>query len=77
MERGNFQKTGFLSARNDYSVKLLNISIAGRLLNLLKGTFSNGCILDVDSGTSILEMGADNQVLNALDSILIGLISQN
>ncbi|KAK6132085.1 hypothetical protein DH2020_034151 [Rehmannia glutinosa] len=65
-EKGNFQKTSFLSARNDYSVKLLNLSIGGRVLTLPRGTFSSGCVFDVGSGTTYLEMGAYNAVKNAL-----------
>lgn len=64
--RGNFQKTSFISAGSDYSVKLLKISVAGHLLTLPRGTFSKGCILDAGSAASMLEMGAYTPVLNAV-----------
>lgn len=64
--KGNFQKTSFINSGRDYSVKLLKISVAGRLLTLPRGTFSKGCILDVGSAASQLERGAYTPVLNAV-----------
>ncbi|KAH6788785.1 hypothetical protein C2S51_003791 [Perilla frutescens var. frutescens] len=61
-----FQKTSFLNSGNDYSVNLVDISVAGRRLNLPGGTFSKGCILDVGSAASMLVMGAYTPVLNAV-----------
>lgn len=64
--RGDFQKTSFITSGRDYSIKLLKISVAGRLLTLPGGTFSKGCILDVGSAASYLEKGAYTPVLNAV-----------
>lgn len=64
----SFQKTRFISSgfSSDYRVKLVDISVVGRRLNLPRGTFPKGCILDVGSAASTLEMGAYTPVLNAV-----------
>lgn len=66
-ERPTFKRTGFiLNAGNDYRVRLLNISIGGRVLNLPQGSFSNGCMLDVGTATTRLGAGAYVAVLYTL-----------
>lgn len=66
-ERPTFKRTGFiLNAGNDYRVRLLNISIGGRVLNLPQGSFFNGCMLDVGTATSRLGPGAYIAVLYTL-----------
>ncbi|KAL8031874.1 hypothetical protein ABFX02_13G057800 [Erythranthe guttata] len=65
-DRGSFQKTSFLTSGSDYNVRLLAISINGRQLSLPWGALSKGCVLDVGSGASNIEMGVYNVVLSVL-----------
>ncbi|KAL8031868.1 hypothetical protein ABFX02_13G057200 [Erythranthe guttata] len=65
-DKGSFQKTNFVSVGNDYSVSLLAISINGRQLSLPRGALSKGCVLDVGSGASDIEMGVYKVILSVL-----------
>ncbi|KAI3457546.1 hypothetical protein Pfo_014209 [Paulownia fortunei] len=61
------RKTSFLSHIDyNYRVILLDISIAGRRLNLPTGTFPSGCMLDIGCGGSYITTSAYNEVLRAL-----------